>query len=169
MIILGLQSAYGAMTAEVDQAVAEIAAQNAAYQEQYRRQQQEMLAELQVDRLGGVNPPRTSPPVTQAVVAPPVTASTDPVARQPPVQLPPVTSLLGTEATDTVTPPMQTALGPVPAATTEPVMQVATPVVDRTKSRKRRVSNTSAPGDVQMQSDEDSGEIYHKHMSCHES
>ena len=98
------------MTEEVGQAAAEIAAQNAEYQAQYRRQQQEALASLQVDRLGGVNPPRTSPPVTQAALPPPVTTSTDTVARQPLVQLPPVTSLLGTEATDTVTPPVQTVI-----------------------------------------------------------
>ena len=152
------------MTEEVERAAAEIAAQHAEYQEQYRRQQKEMLASLQVDRLGGVNPPRTSPTATQSTPAPPVTASTDSVARQQPAQLPPVTTLLGTGATDTVTPPAQST---PETATTNPVMQVATPAVDRTKQRKRRASNTSAPGDVQMDSDDALGEIYHKHMSCH--
>ena len=73
---------------------------NEIFREQYRETQALELARLKADRAGQVVPPRSSPPRTQSGALPGTTSAV-PVTTQTP--LPPITSLLGMGATDTVT------------------------------------------------------------------
>ena len=73
---------------------------NEIFREQYRETQARELARLKADRAGQVVPPRSSPPRAQSGTLPGTTSAV-PVTAQ--TQLPPITSLLGAGATDTVT------------------------------------------------------------------